>query len=120
MKKCGEELLNPTNIQAIIKERELSWQKLKYKIDGYFFLKMACPMTTQDFLYRKVSVYLQVPRQRQERPVDLALVNSSAVPHTLHPQAFHVSGGCDDVGAHVGCAAPVWEQGGDQRSCEPQ
>lgn len=88
-------------------------------MDGYFFLKMTCPMTTQDSLYRNLD-YLQVPRQRQERPVDLTLVNSSAVPHTLHPQAFHVSSGCDDVGAHIGCAAPVREQGGDQRSYKPQ
>lgn len=64
--------------------------------------------------------YLKVTRQCQERSVHLALVNTSAVPHTLHPQAFHVSGGCDDVGAHICCAAPVGEQSCNCRSCKSQ
>lgn len=42
------------------------------------------------------------------------------MPHTLHPQAFHVGGGCDDVGAHVGCAAPVGEQGCNHGTYKPQ
>lgn len=65
-------------------------------------------------------LYLQVMRQRQERSVQLALVNACAVPYALHPQAFHVRGDCDDVGAHVRCAAPVWKQSCNQSSSKSQ
>lgn len=81
-------------------------------------------MTTWGFFgekNRNLNVqYLQVTRQCQEGSVQLTLVNASAVPYTLHPQAFHVSGGCNDVGAHVRCAAPVGEQSCNYGSCKPQ
>lgn len=65
-------------------------------------------------------LYLQVARQCQQRSVQLTLVYASAVPYTLHPQAFHVGSGCDDVWAHVGCAAPVGQQSCDQSSYKTQ
>lgn len=65
-------------------------------------------------------LYLQVTWQCQERSVQLALVNACAVPYALHPQAFHVCGDCDDVGAHVCCAAPVGKQSCNQSSCKSQ
>lgn len=64
--------------------------------------------------------YLQVTRECQQRSVHLTLINAGAVPHTLHPQAFHVGGGRDDVGANVGCAAPVGEQSRNDSSRKPQ
>ena len=64
--------------------------------------------------------YLQVLWQCQQRSIHLTLINASAVPHTLHPQAFHVGGGCDDVGAHVGRAAPVGKQRRNHGSHKPQ
>lgn len=64
--------------------------------------------------------YLQVAWQCQLRSVQLTLVNASALPYTLHPQAFHIGGGCDDVGAHIGCVAPVGEQSCNNSSYKPQ
>ncbi|KAF3842975.1 hypothetical protein F7725_001824 [Dissostichus mawsoni] len=57
---------------------------------------------------------------RSSRSVHLTLVNARTVPHTLHPQAFHVGGGYDDVGAHVGRAAPVGEHRCDNSSYQTQ
>lgn len=63
---------------------------------------------------------LQVSRQRQQRAVDLALVDARAVPHALHPQPLQVGHGRQDVGAHVRCAAPVRQDGGDERAHQAQ
>ena len=61
-----------------------------------------------------LSSHLQVSRQSQHGAVHLALIDASAVPHTLHPQPLHVGGGRDDVGAQVGRAPPVGQHCGHQ------
>lgn len=64
--------------------------------------------------------YLQVMWQSQQRSVQLRLIDACAVPQTLHPQHHHVITGCDDVGAHIRCAALLRKQGGSDLSCKPQ